>query len=77
MTRAEMKEIARMVAAEIMGMMNDQADRLMTVAEAGAFLGLRPATVREKKSEIGFVKRGKRLYFSERNLREYIRGKAR
>lgn len=53
----------------------DQADKLLSVKEAGAFLGLAVPTIYSKVSrgELPVMKQGNRLYFSSTELMEYIK----
>jgi len=50
------------------------ADRLMTIKEAAAFIKLSPTTVYNlvMKRQIPFMKNRQRLYFSEKQLRDWI-----
>ena len=53
----------------------DQPEQLLTIQEAAQFLNLRVPTIYSKvsKSELPFMKRGKRLYFSNIELMEYLK----
>lgn len=53
----------------------DQADKLLSVKEAGEFLGLAVPTIYSKVSrgELPVMKQGNRLYFSSIELMEYIK----
>ena len=53
----------------------EQADKLLSVKEAGAFLGLAVPTIYSKVSrgELPVMKQGNRLYFSSIELMEYIK----
>lgn len=50
-------------------------DQMLNVQEASGFLGLAVATIYSKvsKRELPFIKRSKRLYFSQAELTEYIK----
>lgn len=50
-------------------------DQLFTIQQAAAFLGLTVATMYTKvsKAELPVMKRGKRLYFSQTELTEYLK----
>src|SRR5690606_34112661 len=52
-----------------------QADKLLTVKQAAEFLNLTVPTLYGKvhRREIPFMKRSKRLYFSQESLMEYIK----
>ena len=52
-----------------------EAEDLLTVQEAANFLSLVKPTIYSKvnKRELPFMKRGKRLYFSQSELLEYIK----
>jgi len=53
-----------------------QKEKLLTVKEAAAFLKLKIPTIYSKvaKRELPVLKRGKRLYFSDSELSEYLKG---
>ena len=53
----------------------DQAEKLLSVKEAGEFLGLAVPTIYSKVSrgELPVMKQGNRLYFSSIELMEYIK----
>lgn len=55
---------------------SEQVEHLLTIQEAGKFLKLSVPTLYSKvsKSEIPYMKRGKRLYFSATELLDYIKG---
>jgi excisionase family DNA binding protein len=67
---AEVKELILTISQPV----PEPKDRRMSVQEAAEFLGLKPATIYAKVfwKELPFSKRGKRLYFSEKELTEYI-----
>jgi excisionase family DNA binding protein len=52
-----------------------QQEQFLTIQEAAEFLHLTVPTMYSKasKSELSFMKRGKRLYFSRTELMEYIK----
>lgn len=55
-------------------------DKLVLLPQAAEILGIAEATVYSKVSrgELPYMKRGKKLYFSEKELREYLlQGKVR
>lgn len=54
----------------------EPADRFLTLVEAAEFLHLKPATIYNltHQRELPHIKRGNRLYFSERTLTEYLEG---
>jgi excisionase family DNA binding protein len=51
-------------------------DQILNIEEAMAFLGLKKSTIYSKvnRSEIPHMKRGKRLYFSLNELKDYLSG---
>jgi excisionase family DNA binding protein len=53
----------------------NESENLLTVQEAANFLNLAKPTIYSKvhKRELPFMKRGKRLYFSQSELLEYIK----
>ena len=53
----------------------DQPEQLLTIKEAAQFLKLTVPTIYSKvsKGELPVMKRGKRLYFSNTELMEYIK----
>ena len=53
----------------------DQTEQLLTIKEAAQFLKLTVPTIYSKvsKGELPVMKRGKRLYFSNTELMEYIK----
>jgi DNA binding domain, excisionase family len=53
----------------------EQPEQFLTIQQAAAFLNLSVATMYSKvsRSEIPVMKRGKRLYFSLKELTEYLR----
>lgn len=55
---------------------SESPEQLLTVQEAAQFLNLRVPTVYSKvsKGELPVMKRGKRLYFSNTELMEYLKG---
>jgi len=52
----------------------DKPDKLVLLAGAAEILGIAETTVYSKVSrgELPYMKRGKKLYFSEKELREYL-----
>lgn len=50
------------------------ANALFSIAEAAAYLGLKPATLYEKTSQklIGHSKQGKKIYFRQADLDAYL-----
>jgi len=54
----------------------EQPEKLLSVKEAGEFLGLAVPTIYSKVSrgELPVMKQGNRLYFSSIELMEYIKG---
>ena len=54
---------------------NEQPEQLLTVQEAADYLSLTVPTLYSKcsRSELPFMKRGKRLYFSSTELMEYLK----
>ena len=58
----------------------DASDEILGVKEAADLLGLRPQTIYQKRmsGELPFMKRGKKLYFSKKELMAYLKeGKVR
>ena len=55
---------------------HEVAERLLTVQEAAKFLTLSVPTIYSKvsKGELPVMKRGKRLYFSQVELMDYLKG---
>jgi len=53
----------------------DPPEQLFTIQEAAEFLSLTVPTLYSKcsKNELPYMKRGKRLYFSRKELTEYIK----
>ena len=54
---------------------NSESNQLLTVKQAAEFLNLAVPTIYSKvsKNELPFMKRSKRLYFSRKELTEYIK----
>jgi excisionase family DNA binding protein len=54
----------------------EQTEKLLTIKEAAKLLDLTVSTVYQKvqKRELPYMKRGKRLYFSNTELYEYLKG---
>ena len=54
----------------------NESEKLLTVQEAAKFLKLSVATIYAKcrRRELPVMKRGKRLYFSDSELSEYLKG---
>lgn len=52
-----------------------QSEKLLTIQEAAEFLNLSVATLYTKvsRNELPFMKKGKRLYFSDKELMRYIK----
>src|SRR5690606_37667387 len=78
------EDLSKLIAKEIRKVLSDAIpqpeqseakDRLMTVQEASDFLQLSVPTIYSKVSrrELPFMKRSKRLYFSEVDLLEYLK----
>lgn len=78
MTRKEIERIADLVA-ERLREKEDQRhkDRLVDVREAMEITGLAAQTLYNRKMEIGYVKRGRGLYFQASNLEAYNRSRER
>ena len=53
----------------------EQPEKLLTIQEAAEFLNLTVPTIYSKvsRSELPFMKRGKRLYFSNIELMDYLK----
>jgi len=53
----------------------NQSEKLLNIQEAAIYLSLSVPTIYSKvsKRELSFMKRGKRLYFSQTELLEYIK----
>ena len=53
----------------------DASDEILGVKEAAKLLGLRPQTIYQKRmsGELPFMKRGKKLYFSKKELMAYLK----
>ena len=51
-------------------------DKVLSIDEVSKLLGLAKATIYSKASrkELPFIKRGKRLYFMEKEIIEYLKG---
>jgi excisionase family DNA binding protein len=52
-----------------------QTEKLLTVQEAAAYLSLSVATIYSKvsRNELPFMKRGKRVYFTQMELLDYLK----
>lgn len=71
MSDREIKKLAKYIAAEIMELQKEQSVWL-TAEQTAARLGISVRTLYNRKSEIGFVKRGKKIYFKENNINSFI-----
>lgn len=56
-------------------LVKEPEDRFLTVQQAAEFLSLSVPTIYSKcsKGELSFFKQGKRLYFSQKGLSEYLK----
>jgi len=70
----EVSEVKKIVSENSNAM--EQPERFLTIEEAAKFLDLTVPTVYAKVSrgELPVMKRGKRLYFSDIELYEYLKG---
>lgn len=75
MTDREIDRIAKKTAQYLWEMQNQESEWL-TIEEAAKMLGLAVATVYDHKNDIGYVKRGKRIYFKSRSVKSYIEGRS-
>jgi hypothetical protein len=50
-----------------------EPDRLLTVREAAAFIGMSVFYVRDHREELGVIEQGRSLRFSRRRLEAYLR----
>ena len=74
MTEREIEKIARKVAQYLWDMQNNERDWI-TIEETAKILQVNVRTVRDHRDEIGYVKRGKRIYFDRKRVNAYIEGK--
>lgn len=74
MTRKEMEALADMIVERLE---NRRKDEMVDVKAASLITGLSVQILYRRKEEIGYVKRGKALMFSRRNLEEYNRSRER
>ena len=75
MLTKEVSELKRLLIEKQEQPTTDQPEQLLTVQEAAQFLNLTVPTIYSKvsKNELPFMKRGKRLYFSNIELMEYLK----
>ena len=71
----EVSELKRLIIENQEQKLADEPEKLLTVQEAAQFLKLTVPTIYSKvsKGELPVMKRGKRLYFSNTELMEYIK----
>lgn len=69
MTKREMQDLAVMIADELTR--REKENGLVDIEKASGILGLTKGSIYQMKDKIGYVKRGKRLMFSVRNLEAY------
>ena len=71
----EVSELKRLLIEKQEQAPTDHPDQLLTIQQAAEFLRLSVPTLYSKcsKSEIPYMKRSKRLYFSREQLTEYIK----
>ena len=75
MLTKEVSELKRLLIEKQEQPTTEQPEQLLTVQEAAQFLNLRVPTIYSKvcKNELPFMKRGKRLYFSNIELMEHLK----
>ena len=75
MLTKEVSELKRLLIEKQEQPPTEQPECLLTIREAAEFLRLSPATIYGKvhRNELPYMKRGKRVYFSSRELMEYIK----
>ena len=71
----EVSELKRLIIENQEQKLAEQPEQLLTIKEAAQFLKLTVPTIYSKvsKGELPVMKRGKRLYFSNTELMEYIK----
>ena len=71
----EVSELKRLIIENQEQTLAEQPEQLLTIKEAAQFLKLTVPTIYSKvsKGELPVMKRGKRLYFSNTELMEYIK----
>jgi excisionase family DNA binding protein len=71
---SKLESIEKLLIAQTKQPPTEQPDTLLTVQQAAEFLNLTVPTIYSKvsKSELPVMKRGKRLYFSQCELLEYL-----
>ena len=81
MTNYELDKLAKKIAAELLGKINEDADLLdvmfppkcMSIKEAAEYTRIPVNTLYHKVSEIPHVKIGKRLLFTDRGLIRWMK----
>lgn len=74
MTAKEIEKLADFIAERLWQRHNETTD-LVGVKEAGKITGLSVQSLYNRKNEIGYLKRGKSLMFSRKNLEAYNKGR--
>lgn len=74
MTERELNKLADKIAERLWQRQNQESEWL-TIEQAAQMMGVAVSTVRDHKDEIGYSKKGKRIYFKERSVKSYISGK--
>ncbi|WP_181306957.1 helix-turn-helix domain-containing protein [Rufibacter sp. XAAS-G3-1] len=84
LTQLSIPEIRQLFRQELVAYFSEAAtqsaapqnDRLLTVTQAAEFLSLATPTIYSlvSRNEIVYMKRGKRLYFSEQELTAWLKG---
>lgn len=72
MTKKEISMLAGLIAEKLFQL---NQNRLLTAEEAAGCLGLKVKSLYNRKDELGFIKRGKRIYFKESAIKAYMEGR--